>query len=287
MRSLAEVLVRIVPGRRLATSEVLRGGSGDRNIILRFEDAENPLVLRIYRGDALAWAKEVNILRSASQLPVPEIVQASEDDEEIGPYLLYQYAEGVSFQELKSQGSREDVAEAAFAIGKALAGVKTVAPPENVPERTMGWQPGAVLEERMGARETEHLCAFLSHWSHRTRTLYAAGMLVHGDFNNRNTIVKRAAGHWEVSAVLDWELAFAGSPLWDAARFICYERKDRPCREPHFSNGYRAGGAELPEDWAGFSRAISALSAAESLSKPDVAPRFIPELKELISGIIA
>jgi aminoglycoside phosphotransferase (APT) family kinase protein len=61
--------------------------------------------------------------------------------------------------------------------------------------------------------------------------------LVHGDFGARNIVVNRSRGHWVVSGVLDWELAFSGSPLWDAARFICFERRTRPLREPHFFEG--------------------------------------------------
>ena len=109
---------------------------------------------------------------------------------------------------------------------------------------------------------------------------------MHGDFNNRNTIVKQDRGRWIVTSILDWERAFAGSPLWDAARFICYERPDRPCREPYFSNGYREGGGTLPEDWSELERVLNVVSAARSLGREDVPARFVAELRDLVVGIV-
>jgi hypothetical protein len=85
-----------------------------------------------------------------------------------------------------------------------------------------------------------------------------------------------------VTGILDWEHAFSGSPLWDAARFICFERRARPCREPHFSRGFCESGGSLPKDWSLFYRAINAVTATESLSRPDLPERFVPDLSELI-----
>jgi aminoglycoside phosphotransferase (APT) family kinase protein len=116
----------------------------------------------------------------------------------------------------------------------------------------------------------------------RMGTLLEGRCLVHGDYNNRNAILVRRNGRWVVAAILDWELAFMGSPLWDAARFICFEQPSRPRREPHFSRGFTESGGQLPDDWATFARVLNAATAAESLSCPDLPKRFIPELRELI-----
>ena len=52
------------------------------------------------------------------------------------------------------------------------------------------------------------------------------GSLTHGDFNHRNIVLRNPEGIWEIAAILDWELAGTGSFLWDAARFMCYEKPD-------------------------------------------------------------
>lgn len=113
-------------------------------------------------------------------------------------------------------------------------------------------------------------------------TLDQATSLVHGDFGARNTVVKRVGGRWVATGILDWELAFSGSPLWDAARFTCFERRARPLREPHFSRGFSENGGLLPENWLAFSRIMNMVSSTESLSRPDLPDAFVPELKNLI-----
>lgn len=258
-----------------------------------FYDFSDCLVLRIYSRDPNACRKELNILRSAlGHLPVPEIVDFQEDgDEDIGPYVLYRHCEGITFQELKSNGRSQDMAEAAYAIGKALAIVGTISIPQSSRENIDACRRAPyeflcspIRERRLGQWETDRLRNFVFYWLPRIRSVYDDRVLVHGDFNNRNTIIKRDGDHWIVSGILDWELAFSGSPLWDAARFICFERKGRPCREPHFSMGFHEGGGVLPREWRAFSRALNVVSAAESLSRFDLPARFAPELRNLITA---
>jgi aminoglycoside phosphotransferase (APT) family kinase protein len=141
-----------------------------------------------------------------------------------------------------------------------------------------------LLAQRLGFREVDGLREVLSGWWPRIGALYTDRRLVHGDYNNRNAILVHRNGRWVVAGILDWEMAFVGSPLWDAARFICYEQPSRPRREPHFSRGFIESGGQLPEEWATFARVLNAATAAESLGRPDLLERFIPELQELIAG---
>jgi aminoglycoside phosphotransferase (APT) family kinase protein len=290
-RALAIILKRLFPDRELVSFELLSGGASNLNYLLRFDRGEAPLVLRIYTRDPLACRKEVDLLQAASRiLPVPEIVYACpEGEEHIGPHVLYRFAEGITFQELKSKGNRQDMASAAYAIGEALARVQQVAPPESLSSEqdlTGDWQDSPVIEKRTGPEDRDRLCDFVSRWSPRVSQLYKERSLVHGDFNNRNAIVKKEGDSWIVTGILDWELALVGSPLWDAARFICYERLDRPCREPHFSQGFRDGGGKLPQDWNHFCRVVNLVSAAQSLSRPDLPEHFAGELRDLIVAIL-
>ena len=73
--------------------------------------------------------------------------------------------------------------------------------------------------------------------------------LVHGDFNQRNLIVKEVAGRWIVAAVLDWEFAVSGSPLMDVGNFLRYDVPGRSQAEPHFSSGYVEASGVLPTNW--------------------------------------
>ncbi len=284
---IAQVLDRALPKHVLKSFEPLTGGASNLSYLIRFDGPEAPVVLRIYTRDPSVCQKEVDILRSASgQLPVPELIYADpKGEDDVGPYVLYRYAEGITFQELKSGGNLQDMADAAYAIGAALARLQTVSLSGPVLARQEITEAGLnspFLEQRLGGADRDRLGIFFSNWLPRIRHLYQQTALVHGDFNNRNTIVKRDGHRWIVTGILDWEHAFFGSPLWDASRFICFERRARSYREPHFSRGFCDNGGWLPKDWSEFSRALNALSATESLSRPDLREDYIPDLRDLI-----
>jgi aminoglycoside phosphotransferase (APT) family kinase protein len=273
----------------MTSCELLAGGASNLNYLLRCSGFEAPLVLRIYTRDPEGCAKELAILRAARGiLPVPEVIHASpKGEEDLAPYAVYGFVDGITFQELKSNGNPGDMADAACAIGSALARVRAAAPPQCLSPRPAISDDcfnSPLLEQRLGGRERDGLREAVSRWWPQLHSLYEERALVHGDYNNRNTILRQGEGGWVVSGILDWELAFVGSPLWDAARFICYEHDSRPCREPHFSRAFSEAGGKLPEDWPAFARIINAVSAAESLSRPDLAAHFVRELSDLIAA---
>ena len=88
--------------------------------------------------------------------------------------------------------------------------------------------------------------------------------LVHGDFNQRNLLLRCIAGRWSVAAVLDWEFAISGSPLGDLGNFLRYERAATPLAEPHFSTGYLAAGGRLPDDWRNLARLVDLVACAKA-----------------------
>lgn len=283
-QQLARILRRALPNHRLHSAEPLTGGASNLSYLLRFGESNLRAVLRIYVRDPAACEKELQILRSASgTIPVPDVIHAEpRGDADSGPYILYHFVEGITFQELKETRNLQDMADASYAMGRALAQVAGVAP-GSLPSRSISAETtnSPLLEQRLGRAATDELRAYLSGWLSRLRELNQNRALVHGDFNNRNTLIRRQGTRWIVSAILDWELAFAGCPLWDAARFLCYENPARPYREPHFSTGYCDAGGMLPRDWIDLARAINLLTAAEGLTRPDLPPAFIPGLCDL------
>ena len=292
-REIAQILERALPGRVLTSFELLNGSATNLSYLLRLEGMDARVVLRICTRDPSACRREVQVLGSVSKLlPVPEFIYANPDGEgDVGPHALYRYIEGMTFQELKSRGNLQDMAEAAYAIGAALARLQTVslawpASAGRCPETAGELLNSPVLEQRLGGRGRDHLCDFIHEWLPRIRQLDQDRALVHGDFGNRNTLVNRGALGWVVAGILDWECAFSGSPLWDAARFICFERRARPCREPHFSRGFCENGGSLPKDWGPFARAMNVATAMESLSRADLPERFVPDLRELVAATL-
>jgi aminoglycoside phosphotransferase (APT) family kinase protein len=75
------------------------------------------------------------------------------------------------------------------------------------------------------------------------------GTLSHGDFKGSNILLRIDHVGIEVAALLDWEFAFAGHPLFDFAALLRFDELLPPGFEPAVVDGYRSGGGELPEGW--------------------------------------
>jgi aminoglycoside phosphotransferase (APT) family kinase protein len=73
------------------------------------------------------------------------------------------------------------------------------------------WDPGLVRELRVVCRQADSLLDTVD------RTC-----LVHSDFNGKNLLVDPGSG--AVTAVLDWEYAYAGSPYADLGNLLRFER---------------------------------------------------------------
>ena len=135
------------------------------------------MVLRIFVRDPSACQKEVDLLRSGSKLlPVPQVLDAApKGEDDVGPYVLYRYAEGITFQELKSRGDLQDMADAAYAIGATLARVQRLslagpvsAGPASCQEITVKCLNSPVLERRLGGAQTDRLRDFIAGWLPRS-----------------------------------------------------------------------------------------------------------------------
>jgi aminoglycoside phosphotransferase (APT) family kinase protein len=72
---------------------------------------------------------------------------------------------------------------------------------------------------------------------------------VHSDYNGKNLLVHERGGCWSISAVLDWEFAFSGSPLTDIGNMLRFRTAYPACFASAFITGYREAGGNLPPDW--------------------------------------
>ncbi|MGA8454714.1 MAG: phosphotransferase, partial [Streptosporangiaceae bacterium] len=100
------------------------------------------------------------------------------------------------------------------------------------------------------------------------RSVGRARQLVHSDYNGKNLLAVGGDGRWSISAVLDWEFAFSGSPLTDVGNMLRF----RACGPPGFAGGFVAGyrdaGGRLPERWREISEALDLYALADFLTRP-------------------
>jgi fructokinase len=282
---------RAFPRDRVVAARLFE--SGGVNTCLRVELADRrPVVLRVYSAaDASRiCARERDLLQALRpEVPVPELIDACPGGGEmIGPFLVLELVEGVTFRELKRVGPPDDVQEAAYSVGAALAAIGRVrfrapgrlGPGLQVSER-FGSSPDPYVahlphcmtspaaQRRLAPATRERLVTRVRARAYRLRDVAAASSLVHGDLGAANLIVRREQGAFRVAAVIDWEFAFSGSPLVDIGHFLRYERDARPLREPAFSRGYLDAGGKLPEDWRDLARTVDLADLCAILSRED------------------
>jgi hypothetical protein len=301
------LLRRVFPTRTIKDVVPLTGGLINTNLKVCFESNHDPVVLRLYRDGADRCRKELAIHHYIqTRLRVPEIFLAEpEGFEGLPACSVLEFISGTTFQELKKTGHRRSIQEAAYAVGATLAEIgrfrfpkpgrfvidKTSAEitvgssfidgPDQIARLLDTFLSSANCQRRAG-NKLGRLHDFGWNWSKRIPDLDSQPSLVHNDFGNRNIIVREENRKWTVAAVLDWELAFSGSPLLDVGHFLRYERGSEPLREPHFSRGFLEHGGELPDNWREIVRVIDLTGLVECLTHDDLPADVESELLDLI-----
>jgi aminoglycoside phosphotransferase (APT) family kinase protein len=306
----APLLERIVhtafPRARVVGAQPLADGLRNANFKLQLDSPPESIVLRIYEHDPSICGKEVDLIRLVEgSVPVPVVIHAEPRGwEDIPPFILLRYVEGITFHELKRSGDKDAIAQAAYSAGKTLAciGRRTFSKPGWLapgPTVTAALLEGADpnprfvdlclastnLQRRLGADLRDRTHALVWSWAPQLSQLDDAACLVHGDFGKRNLLVRGIAGKWIVAAVIDWEFAVSGSPLADLGHFLRYERASRPLLEPHFSNGYSHAGGKLPHNWRQLARLVDVAALCESLTHDQLPDTVVAELVELIRAV--
>jgi aminoglycoside phosphotransferase (APT) family kinase protein len=304
---LQKIVETAFPGHSVVEVQPLTDGFRNANFRVWLDSKLESVVLRMYEHDASLCRKEIDLLNLISHsVPTPEIIHAEPSGmNEVPPFLLLRYIEGLAFGELKRNGDANSVSQAAFDAGRTLALIGRTRFPRSGwlgpgPSATAplleGINPGprfvdlclgsSNVRERVKEELRDQTSALV--WSYATQLgdLDNETNLVHGDFGNRNLLVQKIGENWTVAAVLDWEFAIAGSPLADIGHFLRYEAFSHSKVEPHFSNGYLQAGGRLPHGWRRLARVIDLIALCESLTH-DVLPQpVIAELIELVSATV-
>jgi fructosamine-3-kinase len=233
--------------------ELLSGGLANTNIRVGREK-----VLRIYRQDAGRLSKERALLEKGwDHMAVPAVLEAGPD------FLVLNY---VPHRRL------EDRCEHAEAVGRALAEI------HSVPYERWGLLDAqlklkdefpdlvdsllvyaASCFEGIGASLAhfrEPVLAFLGKQASGMRQAAQGPCLVHSDFKVSNV-------HWTADGrpfILDWETAYAGSPLSDIGQLFRW--KPSPEFSRAFETGYRAGGGRLDPAWRDRAEAFDLINLA-------------------------
>ncbi|WP_329625276.1 phosphotransferase family protein [Streptomyces sp. NBC_01255] len=289
-----------LPGARLYEVNPLPGGFTNDMALLTARPASAPgterYVLRRYRPHygrvpRNTCAVEVAVLGrvAAHTVPVTAVVAADPHGRATGrPTMLYRFMDGIPLSQVLADGPASGEArELGRAVGAVLARIGRVnlprpgafADPSLVPAPDgtppLGDLPGfvdrclaAAADGPLNGTDAAVLRALARQGARTLAAVVGERSLVHCDFNPKNLLVERRAGRWEVAAVLDWELAFSGSPLFDVGNMLRFAHEYPPAFATGFVEGFRAGSGRLPGDWLRISRTLDLFALADILTAP-------------------
>jgi len=222
-------------------------------------------VLRVFARDGSRRDMELALLvRVGASVPVPDVLWSGDV---LGlPAMLVSHVDGVLVDAAMAGGSVDDAAPIGRAVGAALADVHQISFAHNgffdatlTPVGNAGMGPGQVRAyadsllhggpagQVLGPELAAAWWQLIDNSADRLSAVDGQSRLVHADYNGKNILVRPSPNGWRVSAVLDWEFAFAGPPLVDVGNMLRFLAPQT--FSDSFVDGYRAAGGELVDGW--------------------------------------
>lgn len=293
-------------GERLRHTQPLTGGYNNESILLSTHDGTR-YVLRRHRAAGGSGVRrnpcavEAALLgRVRGRVPAPDVVAADPDGAATQgrPVLVYRYIEGVTVAEALAKTHPRASGGLGRAVGATLARIGAIVLPRpghfegtslapavgaceataDLPgfvdaciaaaTRTPPDRGRAAGRPRPDAADLVTLRALAARSASWCAAVSGARSLVHNDFNPKNLLVTRINDDWRVVAVLDWELAFSGSPLVDVGNMLRFTSEYPPAYVDGFTEGFRGAGGLLPPGWRHISAALDLFALADILTDP-------------------
>jgi aminoglycoside phosphotransferase (APT) family kinase protein len=261
-------------------------------------------VLRLYTRDPDTCRNEVELYGLVRErVPVPSILYVELDSAPFGfPYTLSTWSEATPFTELLAQTSAGALESAWYSAGATLAAIHsftfpsagffgaglTIAEPFTAgPDGFLGYLRRCLFEglgaERLGPDLTARLWAFAQAQAPRLEPLASHSALIHADYKAQNLLVASHGDAWRIAAVLDWEFAFAGAPLFDLGILLRHDRTLAPGTADAVARGYVEDGGTLPSGWRDLARLVDLMNLCGFLDQPGDRPAIIADATRLIT----
>ncbi|WP_345346467.1 phosphotransferase family protein [Actinoallomurus liliacearum] len=283
---------RVLDGGPVVGERPLSGGFSTDNVLLRTAGGEAYVLRRYQRRNTCAV--EAAVMRRVSpHVPVPEVVLADEDGSLVGePLLITRFVPGVSGAAVFAGAALEDGPPLAESIATVLAAIGSVTFPaagffsgpelrtdaprpkfcEDLPAFVEDCLAQAPPDLGLSREDRAALVGLAREWAPlvaQVRADPALGpRLVHSDFNPKNLLLRPSGDGWRVSAVLDWEYAFADCALFDVGNLLRFGDELPPGFIERFPSAYREAGGVLPSQWRQASRALDLFAIADLLTRP-------------------
>lgn len=282
-------------GRQPVSASRMRGGLA--NTLIGVECVDGPIVVRLLTRSPRSVETEAAVMaRASAVVPVPDVLAVDPNGEQCGcPGIAMSYAEGITARTAfrrDSASGRHEIMRACTKTIAALAAVDlgvagALVTPDLVPEPASAsdlptryheaLRRSAVAARALGPDAGWQQLA--ERFPRGAATYEADHHLVHGDANLSNFVLARNEGHWKVVAVVDWEIAFSGSIVFDLASLLRGHQRDRAVISA-IEQGLHDGGLTAPDGWVELAAALDEHQLTELLGPAEpILPR--PLLKLL------
>jgi fructokinase len=273
-------------GAPIVAVRPLTGGYRNRNVVARTASGHRYVLRRYLDGAACAVESALAGRLADSAVPVPEVLFADPAGALLGdPLLVSAFAAGTPGDRVIGYGTAEDAAGIGAAMGETLAAIGSVrfaAPgffgPDlavsggpvatGLAEFVAGQLPAGNASAAFGPAELDALRALARRWAPLVETVRDDARLVHCDYNPKNVLAVRDTGGWRLTAVLDWEFALSGSPMFDLGNALRFAADRPPGYAERFVAAFRAAGGLLPADWPAVAAAVDLFALVQFLNRP-------------------
>ncbi len=309
---IAALLAPAFPAATVTAARRQHGGLANATYVATLDGHETEVGVRVYLRDADSAPIEQAVMQLALRhgLPVPEILYAARKNPVTPhPYVLVDWLPGETLQSALTTHA-DDPAEA-VALGEAVGGLLAeldairfphagffkpslaIATPlrldgEAVSSLLRSWCREPLPASRLDAGLAAALDDCLAqHASILDEVEDLEPALTHGDFDATNILVQRTDDGWRISGLLDWEFAFAGSPLVDLGHALRPPGGSAPGFTAGLERGFRLHGGRLPADWRRQAQLLDLLSWLQFLQRPAAGARLVLDANTMIRTIIS
>lgn len=247
---------------------LLSEGCANTHYKVTFQNKADPVVIRMYVREKDALQCELSLHRLiANRIPVPQFLYADDSGTTCShPYALLEYMPGRLMREvILGTKDKKIISACAMDAGKYLGELRRLALPHGgffrkdlsirpyAPEEEfLPYVLNLLKEPGVGESLGQDLHQATLQLVQSQATILPPAKeanLTHADYDPSNMLVQETRDGWKISAILDWEFAFAGTYLLDIGMMLRYAHKLPACYENSFISGLTSASGPLPAQW--------------------------------------
>ncbi|TMU87532.1 aminoglycoside phosphotransferase family protein [Bacillus sp. BHET2] len=299
--TIGDMLKPFLKEKGIGHVQILSGGLNNTNIKI-ITNSKDQFVLRIFdkNNESIKIEKEILTLLK-DRVPVPQVLYSDFSCTVFNkPFVLMNWKTGIQLSEVLQKNSTLQ-SGAATTVGSTLACIHKIRFPhsgffndklevkENVRissdlflQLIRGCIHDGYGKRHLGPDLSDKILSFTNENGHLMDYLGDQNSLVHSDFNPLNILVNEKVDSLTISAILDWEYAFSGSPLTDIGNMLRYEGiTTKGLLEPFIVSYIKSGGS-LPEKWLRKSKLLDLLALCDLANSRECGVVRIMDIKRLV-----